>query len=457
MAPAAAIAASIPFGSPLAGGALPLAVIFAFVGIFFTASSIGQLAKHIPSSGSVATYSAVGLRPWVGFLVGWGYAAVEILIVPLVMLQLGYTVAGEWHSKASSIPLGTWWVFTALGTMLVCFLVWLGIRTSARTSTLLGAIEITVFTVLSIVLIAKAGHHNTLSAFTVKYANAAGYKGWSGVIAGSIFTLLAFSGFEAAAPMAEETRDPRRNVPKAIMIATVSIGILYVLSTYAADVAYGPTKFTGFAASANGVPWDGLANSVSIVFWLLVLIAIINSTLANAIAGTNVFTRTAYAFGRAGAFPKSLSRLNERHRSPQNALIVQLVMGLVIALLLGWKYGPTEAFGIVATGLVVIVVLVYAVTNLACIGYYSKHRREERNIGLHIVIPILGFLLLVPGFMNAAGITGIPGLKFIAALPKPLSYGAWAVGIWMVVGLVWLFKLRATRPAAVEAVATVHE
>jgi amino acid transporter len=457
MAPAAAIAASIPFGSPLAGGALPLAVIFAFVGIFFTASSIGQLAKHIPSSGSVATYSAVGLRPWVGFLVGWGYAAVEILIVPLVMLQLGYTVAGEWHSKVSSVPLGSWWVFTALGTMLVCFLVWLGIRTSARTSTLLGAVEITVFTVLSIVLIAKAGHHNTLSAFTVKYANAAGYKGWSGVIAGSIFTLLAFSGFEAAAPMAEETRDPRKNVPKAIMIATVSIGILYVLSTYAADVAYGPSKFTGFAASANGVPWDGLANSVSIVFWLLVLIAIINSTLANAIAGTNVFTRTAYAFGRAGAFPKSLAKLNERHRSPQNALVVQLIMGLAIALLLGWKYGPTEAFGIVATGLVVIVVLVYAVTNLACIGYYTKHRREERKFGLHIVIPILGFLFLVPGFMNAAGITGIPGLKFIAALPKPLSYGAWAVGIWMVVGLVWLFKLRTSQPAAIEAVATVHE
>jgi amino acid transporter len=189
----------------------------------------------------------------------------------------------------------------------------------------------------------------------------------------------------------------------------------------------------------------------------LVLIAIINSTLANAIAGTNVFTRTAYAFGRAGAFPKSLAKLNERHRSPQNALIVQLVMGLLIGLLLGWKYGPTEAFGIVATGLVVIVVLVYAVTNLACIGYYSKHRKEERKFALHIGVPILGFLFLIPGFLNAAGITGIPGLKFIAALPKPLSYGAWAVGIWMLVGIAWLIKLRKSQPAAVEAVATVHE
>jgi amino acid transporter len=333
----------------------------------------------------------------------------------------------------------------------------LGIRTSAKTATWLGFFEIAVFALLSVVLIAKAGGHNTLSTFSTKYANAPGFRGWSGVIAGSVFTLLAFSGFEAAAPMAEETREPRKNVPKAIMIATVSIGILYVISTYAADVAYGPQKFTGFAASANGVPWDGLANSVSIVFWLLVLFAIINSTLANAIAGTNVFTRTAYAFGRAGAFPKSLARLNDRHRSPQNAIILQLILGLVIALLLGWKYGPTTAFGVVATGLVVVVVLVYAVTNLACIGYYTKHRKEERKLWLHIVIPVLGFLFLVPGFLNAAGITGVPGLKFIAALPKPLSYGAWAVGIWMVLGLAWLIKLRSTEPAAVDAVAVIHE
>ncbi|MHB8826998.1 MAG: APC family permease [Acidimicrobiales bacterium] len=457
MAPGAAIAASIPFGAPLAGGALPLAVIFAFVGIFFTASSIGQLAKHIPSSGSVATYSAIGLRPWVGFLVGWGYAAVEVLIVPLVMLQLGYTVAGEWNSKVHSFPLGSWWVFTALGTILVCYTVWLGIRTSAKTATILGFVEIAVFALLSVVLIVKAGGHNTLAVFTPKYATAAGFHGWSGVIAGSVFTLLAFSGFEAAAPMAEETENPRRNVPRAIMIATVCIGILYAFSTYAADVAFGPSKFTGFAASANGVPWDGLANSVSIVFWALVLFAIINSTLANAIAGTNVFTRTAFAFGRAGAFPKSLAKLNEKHRSPQNALIIQLILGLVIALALGAKYGPTTAFGIVATGLVVVVVVVYAITNLACIGYFAKHRREERHAGLHIVVPILGFVFLVPGFMNAAGITGVPGLKFVSALPAPLSYGAWAMGAWAIVGLVSLLVLRSKSPDSVDAVAFVHE
>ena len=119
MAPAAAIAASIPLGAAFAAGALPLAVLIAFVGILFTAWSIGQLAKHIPAAGSVATYSAAGLAPWVGFLVGWGYTAMQVLVLPLVMLQLGFSVAGEWHAEQSSFPTSLWWVFTTAGTALV--------------------------------------------------------------------------------------------------------------------------------------------------------------------------------------------------------------------------------------------------------------------------------------------------------------------------------------------------
>lgn len=456
MAPGAAIAASIPFGSPLAGGALPLAVIVAFIGILFTASSIGQLAKHIPAAGSVATYSAVGLRPWVGFLVGWGYSAVEILIVPLVMLQLGYTAAGEWNSQQKSFPIGAWWIFTVVGTLLISALVWRGVKTSAKVGTWLGFIEITVFAVLAVVLVIKAGSANTLSVFTTAHANAPGFSGWSGVIAGSVFTLLAFSGFEAAAPLAEEAENPRRNVPRAIMIATISIGVLYTFTTYAATVAYGPDKFKGFSSYNNGVPWDGLAKSVSTLFWVLVLFAIINSTLANANAGANVFTRTAFAFGRIGAFPRSLAKLDPKFKSPRNAIILQLILGLIIGVGLGAKYTPQVAFGVVATGLVIIVVLVYIVANLACIGYFAKHRKDERHPIIHILVPIVGIVFLIPGFFSAAGFTGIPGLSFIVPLSAPLTYSAYAMAVWMILGLGALFYLRSKNPKAIEEVAYVH-
>jgi amino acid transporter len=384
------------------------------------------------------------------------YSLKRNLLSVAVMLQLGFTVAGEWHSNSSGFPVNSWWVFMTLGTLLVSFLVYRGVQTSAKVGTWLGFSELIIFIALAIFLVFKAGSNNTLSVFTTSHANAEGFHGWSGVIAGSVFTLLAFSGFEAAAPLAEESKDPRKNVPKAIMIATLVMGAVYIFTTYAAAVAFGPDKFKDFAAYNNGVPWDGLAKGVSSIFYVLVLLAIVNSTIANANAGANVFTRTAYAFGRAGAFPRSLANLHPKYKSPRNALVLQLIIGLVIGLGLGFKYTPQTAFGIVATGLVVVVVLVYIVANIACIGYYAKHRKEDQHPILHILVPILGTLFLIPGFMNAAGITGIPGLGFIVKLSAPLSYAAYFMAAWMVVGVITLLVMRKSKPEVIDAVAHIH-
>src|ERR1700728_4376825 len=84
MAPAGAVALSIAAGATYAGGALPLAVLLALVACLLVASSIGQLAKHLPSAGSIYTYPAQGLHPVVGYLVGWGYAMITGLIGPIV-------------------------------------------------------------------------------------------------------------------------------------------------------------------------------------------------------------------------------------------------------------------------------------------------------------------------------------------------------------------------------------
>jgi amino acid transporter len=398
----------------------------------------------------------VGLSPQLGFLVGWGYAAVEVLIVPLVMLQLGFTLAGELTGIIPGISPGLWWVFMIIGTVLICWLVYLGVKTSTETGVWLGAIEIAVFLVLGIVLVVKAGSANTLAVFTPHYANAKGFEGWSGVIAGAVGALLAFSGFEAAAPLAEETKNPRRNIPLAIMGATVIIGALYIFTTYAAVVSFGPSNFSGFATWNNGVPWDGLARQVSIVFWALVLFAIVNSTLANANSGANVFTRTAYAMGRIGVFPRAFANLHPKYKSPQVGVLVELILGIVLALVLGFATTPVTAFGIIATALVVIVVPVYMLANLACVGFFARHRKEEQHWLSHVVVPILGLLFLIPGFLSVAGITGIPGLSFIVALSAPYSYAPWGMLVWMIIGVVVLFVLRSRNPQAIDAVAHIH-
>ena len=121
--------------------------------------------------------------------------------------------------------------------MLVCVLVfWLGYRgimASTGTGVLLGAFEILVFVALSLTLIVQAGSDNTLEVFGTHYANNPDYAGFSGVIVGSIYTILAFIGFEEAAPIAEEAHEPQRTVNLAIIFSCIGIGVFYLLNTYA--------------------------------------------------------------------------------------------------------------------------------------------------------------------------------------------------------------------------------
>src|SRR6201987_6260873 len=153
MAPGAAIAASIPAGAALAGGSLPLSVIFALVACLLCAWCIGLLAREMPSAGSVATYAARGLDPSVGLLVAWGYVLVGFLIPPLVLLQLGFTTAATLNAEFHGYPANLWWPWGLLGAVIVLAAGFYGIRTSAGLGTALGVFEIGVFLVLAVFLV----------------------------------------------------------------------------------------------------------------------------------------------------------------------------------------------------------------------------------------------------------------------------------------------------------------
>jgi amino acid transporter len=454
MAPGAAIAASIPAGVAFAGGALPLAVVFALIACLFSAWTIGQLARELPSSGSLATYAARGLHPAVGFLTAWGYAMVGWLIPPLVLLQLGFTTAGTLHSEISGYPVNLWWPWAILGLLIIFAAGYFGVRTSARFGTILGVFEIAVFLLMGIFLVFHAGGHNTLSVFTTKYTPA-GFHGLSGVVAGSVFSILAFGGFEGAAPLAEEARNPGRTVQLAVLLATLLIGGLYVFTTYAADVAFGPSGFAGFTTGTGSASWVGLARSFYGLFWILVFLAIVNSTLANSNAGVNVSSRTAFAMGRIKAFPSLLGLVNAKHRSPVNAIVLGAVISLAAMLGLGIHYGPTEAFAMVGTALVIMLVAIYIVMNLACIGFFARSREHRFNVVSHLLIPILGIAAFVPAWCAGVGIK-IAGVSWISPLPAPLSYMGPAVAIWMSLGVLYLVYLYFRDPQRVIDVGLIH-
>ncbi|MEW2512047.1 APC family permease [Streptomyces sp. NPDC046870] len=451
MAPAAAVAASIPSGAAFAGGSLPLAVLVALVACLFTASCVAELARELPAAGSVATYAAKGLHPAVGFLVGWAYVFVEMLVPPLLLLQLGFTAAGTLHEEWPAYPADLWWPWALAGAAVIAVSGYLGVRASARFGTVLGVFEILVLLVFAVLLISKAGSANTLSVFGTSHT-ADGYTGAAGVFAGSVYTVLAFAGFEAAAPLAEETRDPRRTMHRAVLGAAVGIGLFYVLTTYAMTVYFGPDRFARFGASGEA-SWEGVARASFGLFWVLVFLAVVNSAIANANASANVSTRTAFALARVRVLPGLLATLHPRHRSPVAGIALQTAVAVAAVLGLGFAYDPVTAFLLLATVIVTVVVGVYIVVNLSCAGHFLRSGRAAFAPVRHLLFPVLGIAAFVPALLTAAG---LPVFDFVTELAAPVSYAGPVVGAWMAVGVVVLVVLIRRHPERIAETARVH-
>jgi amino acid transporter len=453
MAPAAAVAYSIPAGAGFAGGALTGSVVFAMVGCLFVAVSLGQLSKHLPSAGGFYTYTSNALHPSIGFLVGWIYLLGEALVAPLLFVQLG-GVVGAALNKQFGWSFDAIWIAAALvGGVLVFTVCFFGIVVSARAGILAGLFEIGVLLILAIFLIVEA-HHNTLAVFGTKYATVTGFTGSSGLIAGSVFSILAFIGFEAVVPLAEETKNPRRTIRLAVVGAVIVVGLVYTVTTYAATAFVGPDKFSGFNSLENGNPWDALTRQVWGAGWIVVLLAICNSTLVAGVTSSNAMTRTLYSMGRIRLAPSALALIHHRHRSPHITIVAYSVFSVGLALVLGKVYGTLTAFALMGTILTACIIVIYVSINLSCLLYYVRFRRAEFNPLMHAVVPILGVAAFVPAFCAATGL-GASVFSFVSPLPAPLNTVGPVMAIWILLGIGYLAFLALRHPQRLHDTKTV--
>ena len=225
-----------------------------------------------------------------------------------------------------------------------------------------------------------------------------------------------------------------------------------MFTTYAVDVAYGPAKFATFTTGTGAASWEGMARSLYGLFWFFVFLAIVNSTIANANAGVTVSSRTAYAMGRIGAFPRFLAQVNPKHRSPAAAILTAFVITVAVTLGLGLSYDPVTAFIMVATALVIVLVAIYILMNAACIGFFAR-RGSGFNPLLHGVIPVLGILTFIPAWLTSAG---LKVFSFVAPLSPPYSYMGPGVAGFMILGVIYLIYLYQHDPERIVQVGTVH-
>jgi amino acid transporter len=462
MAPAVAVALSIGAATGFAGRLTPLAVVFAMIACLFTAYSIGQLAKHLPSAGGMYTYVARGLGPFFGWLMAWAFALAEPLIAPILLAAFGFYGA-TFLTTYLGIGEGftyLWIVLAVLCGLLLWWLIYSGVQLSTRAGVVLGAVEISIFVFISILLIVKAGDRNTLDVFIP------GTEGVQPAFQGMIFALLAFIGFEAAAPLAEETREPRRTIPKAVIWSTVGVGAFYVLCYYAATVFFGPDQMGGFYTSHDGDPWGFMGTeALGTLGGVLVVFAIINSSLANANSSATAATRSLFSMGRGGLLPKFFGVVHPTHRTPVNAVHFQVLLAIVVAIAGGLILaddpypgsGPINIYVFIGTMLGLIFAGMYIAVNAAAIGYFWRERRDEFNLIKHLLIPILGVLAMIPAMLSVIGGMTIPFFDVtLDAFTGALALTAKIVAVWMIIGIALYIWLRMRNPQALQQMGQIY-
>jgi amino acid transporter len=441
MAPAAAVAYSIYISVPDAQQALPLSVALALIACICAATAIGQLAKHFPSAGGMYTYAARSLGPGSGFLVAWLFVLFEPLVAPFLYLEFGWAMREVFQSETGFDWSGQWWVWVVLITIVVFLLTYRDIRISTTAGVILGAFEIVIFGGLAIwMLISNAGDVN-LQPFNP--SNAVG--DWSGVFKGMVFAILAFIGFEAAAPLGEEARDPRRNIPRAVVGSAILIGAFYVLCSFAWVFGAG---FDDFVKQATGAdPWRNLGKVFWSTGWILIFLAICNSIVANSNAAVNAATRVFYALARNRLAPDPLGRTHPDFKTPHVAIIWMSGFALVLALVAGTIWDPLTGFSLIATIAVPVVIVVYMIVSVGCVRYYLTERRAEFNPFIHAVLPLAGIVLFFFPLYY----------QFYKAPPTyPIKAANWIAIVWLAVGIVLAIWLSRSRPETLRDVEHVY-
>jgi amino acid transporter len=288
-------------------------------------------------------------------------------------------------------------------------------------------------------LISNAGDVN-LQPFNPSHA--VGH--WSGVFKGMVFAILAFIGFEAAAPMGEEAKHPRRTIPRAVIGSAVVIGLFYVLCSFAWVFGAGFDNFVKQGAGAD--PWRDLGKVFWGTGWILVFLAICNSIAANSNAAVNAATRVFYSLARNGLAPRQLGHTHPEFKTPNVAIIWMSGFAFVLAIVAGIAWGPQVGFFTIATAATPVVIVVYMLIAVGCIRYYLGPGREHFNPLLHVVLPIGGIVLFFFPLYY----------QFVKAPSDyPVRNGNWVALGWFVIGLVltaWLVTRRRDKLADMQHV-----
>src|SRR2546428_3185902 len=374
IAPAMGFLTGATFIAANSGTGVSLAYFAAFLVCMAIGLTIIPLARYLPSAGGYFTYVSRTLHPRLGFLTAWLYFLYDPTAVAINFTILGFIWQNQLSERLNiNLP---WPVMVAAGVIFVTFFVYRGVQISGRTMLVLGGLEIAIllaFARSGIIRPGSGGITTTPFQLDPKFST-------GGLFLGIVFAIFAFTGFEAVAPMAEESTNPRRNLPIAIVVSLVFMGAFYVFTTFGLAVGWGTNTFdSGFAGKDVGTFMD-LAQRLWGGGWVLLLFAMLNSAFAVGIAATNAGTRACFPMGRSGALPKWLWAVHPKSKTPRNAVILQTIITIAIAYVGGFWLGPDQAFFWFRTLIPSGLFRVYGLGAISPVRYYLTRRRADVHL-----------------------------------------------------------------------------
>jgi amino acid transporter len=425
MAPTAAMALNGTAPAALIGRAVPLAFIFATIGVLLVSYAFIRLSSYFSHAGSVYAFSGVTLGPRAGFFAGWALLGTYLSFTVASTSEAG-TFGVAFFKEANIVPGIDYVVIALVAAVLIAVLAYGDIRVATRSLLGMEGISVTLIVIAMIVIVAKliagsAPQHQSITLDAFKLPSGTSL---SAVASASVFGFLSFAGFEGAAALGEESNNPRREIPRAIRNAVVGCGIFYIICITVQTWGFGTDAAGVKAFSSSGAPLGDLARSyVGSGMSEAIDIGAMVSAFASGLAATAAGARILFALSRDTVVGSALGRASTRTGAPAGALTIVLGIGvavIVIQRLAG--VNAVNAFFYPGTIGVLSLLVAYALTNFGAIRYlFIKMRRAPM---WELVFPVL-----------AIGVVGYTLYKNIHGVVFPYSRFPLVVGIWLLIGL----------------------
>jgi len=406
------------FTVSLAGIATPWAYLLAGCVLLLMAITSSQLAKALPSAAGWYTWISKSLNPQTGFLAGWVFS---IWLPPVAAMTSGFlakTVLEPEIKAQYDITIPWWiWVFAIVG--FVTFLAFRGIAISEKMLLITGCVEIVIMVCLALWGFADPGP----GGFSAEPLNPGNFGDAPDMFLAVVFSIFAFSGWEATAPLAEESKDPRRYVVLGMIGSVIILAVYFVFVSWGYLVGIGVDNVTKIP-DAEAFPVFTLATRVWGDAWVLLLFALLNSAIAVSIACFNGGTRTWYGMGRTGILPKQLAEVSPTRKTPDKAIILETSV-CAFAFVLMLIFSVEDVFFTWALTITLGLILMYIAANIGVMKWYLGEKRAEFNPLTHLVLPIVASICV-----------GYVGYKSVVPLPDPpVKYAPIIIAGWLLVGI----------------------